>query len=69
MVGTLREHCAEVGRNPDEILLSWQLVLQLDNIAHAVEDIKRFEDAGASHFVMVLPPPTRPGSPPASPTR
>jgi alkanesulfonate monooxygenase SsuD/methylene tetrahydromethanopterin reductase-like flavin-dependent oxidoreductase (luciferase family) len=56
-VGVLRKHCAAVGRNPEEITLSWQLRPQMDNLAAAVEDIKRFQEAGASHFVMVLPTP------------
>jgi alkanesulfonate monooxygenase SsuD/methylene tetrahydromethanopterin reductase-like flavin-dependent oxidoreductase (luciferase family) len=60
-VGILREHCAEVGRNPDEITLSWQLRPQLDNLSATVDDIKRFQEAGATHFVMVLPTPHEAG--------
>ncbi|MCC6945133.1 MAG: hypothetical protein IT335_11190, partial [Thermomicrobiales bacterium] len=56
-VGILKEHCAAVGRNPAEIVLSWQLRPDMDNLAAAVEEIKRFQEAGASHFVIVLPPP------------
>jgi hypothetical protein len=58
-VAILREFSAEVGRNLDEITPSWQLVLQLENLALA--DIKSFGDAGASHFVLVLPSPHEPG--------
>ncbi len=56
-VGILRGYCDEIGRDPDEITLSWQLRPDLHNLADSVENIKRFQEAGASHFVMVLPPP------------
>jgi len=56
-VGVLKEHCAQVGRDPDEIVLSLQTRPQMDNLAATVEEIKRFQEAGAAHFVMVLPTP------------
>lgn len=56
-VSVLRQHCETVGRNPDDIELSLQYRLKPDDIPAAVDDIKRFLDAGATHFVLVLPAP------------
>ena len=56
-VGILREHCAAVGRNPDEITLSMQLRLKYDDLPGAVQTLQQFVDAGATHLVLYLPPP------------
>ena len=56
-IGILKEHCTAVGRNPDEITLSCQLRPDMNNLAASIDDIKRFQEAGASHFVLILPPP------------
>jgi len=56
-VGILRDHCAAVGRDPAEIVLSYQFVIDYDNVPAAVETVNRFADAGASHFVLNFRPP------------
>jgi F420-dependent oxidoreductase-like protein len=56
-VSVLHSHCAEIGRDPSEIDLSCQYRPQVDNLGAAVDDLKRFVDAGASHFVLIVPNP------------
>jgi len=56
-VTVLREHCAEIGRNPDEIKLSVQLVVNPDNLGETVENVQRFVDVGATHLILNLRPP------------
>ena len=56
-VRVLREHCAAVGRNPHEIALSVQTVVNPDNLGEAVETIQRFVDAGVTHVILNLRPP------------
>ncbi|MGD9710962.1 MAG: TIGR03560 family F420-dependent LLM class oxidoreductase [Thermomicrobiales bacterium] len=56
-VGILHGYCAEIARDPQEIALSWQLRPDFDNLQASVDDIRRFQDAGASHFVLILPAP------------
>ena len=56
-VKVLREHCAEIGRNPDEIKLSVQLVVNPDNLGETVENVQRFVDVGATHLILNLRPP------------
>jgi F420-dependent oxidoreductase-like protein len=53
----LREHCAAIGRDPDEIALSVQLVMNPSNLAESAEAVQRFVDAGATHIVLNLRPP------------
>ena len=56
-VSVLRQHCETVQRNPDDIELSIQYRLKADDISAATDDIKRFLEAGATHFVLILPAP------------
>jgi F420-dependent oxidoreductase-like protein len=56
-VGVLREHCAEIGRDPDEIELSYQYRLDAEDFGASVDVLKRFIDAGATHIVLYLPSP------------
>jgi F420-dependent oxidoreductase-like protein len=56
-VGVLRDHCAAVDRNPDEIVLSYQHRLGADDLSSSVSELQRFVAAGATHFVLYLPPP------------
>jgi F420-dependent oxidoreductase-like protein len=56
-VKVLRGHCEAIGRDPDEIVLSHQYRLQADDFGAAVEPLKRFIDAGATHLVLYLPSP------------
>jgi F420-dependent oxidoreductase-like protein len=55
-VEVLREHCAAIGRDPGEITLSYQYRLG-ESFGDAVEPLKRFVDAGATHLVLYLPSP------------
>jgi F420-dependent oxidoreductase-like protein len=56
-VGILNEHCAAVGRDPSEIALSHQYYFDLDNPAASIDSIKRFIDAGVTHYVLNIRPP------------
>ncbi len=56
-VGVLRNHCAEIGRNPEEITRSIQHPTHADDLAGTVEAIKPYIDAGATHVVLYLSPP------------
>jgi hypothetical protein len=56
-LGILREHCAAVGRDPSEIVLSYQFRVEYDDLPGTAATAQRFADAGATHFVMVLPTP------------
>lgn len=56
-VEVLHGHCATVGRDPSEIALSVQLRPEPNDLAATVEQIKPFVDAGATHFVLIVPNP------------
>ncbi|MEJ7838386.1 MAG: TIGR03560 family F420-dependent LLM class oxidoreductase [Thermomicrobiales bacterium] len=56
-VEVLHGHCATIGRDPAEIALSVQLRPDADDLAATVEQIKPFVDAGATHFVLIVPNP------------
>lgn len=53
-VGILHEHCAEVGRNPADIKLSYQQVVDFEKTNEAIETIKQFVDAGVTHYVLYV---------------
>jgi F420-dependent oxidoreductase-like protein len=52
--GVLREHCAAVGRDPDEIELSVQARVDYDDLGATVAALRPFVDAGATHLVLML---------------
>lgn len=56
-VSVLHEHCAEIGRDPGEIVLSCQHRVKADDFGASVETLKPFMEAGATHIVLVLPAP------------
>lgn len=56
-VNVLREHCAEMERDPASIELSYQHRINADDFAASVPAIERFMEAGATHIVIVLPTP------------
>lgn len=56
-VSVLHQHCETVGRDPRDIQLSYQLRLDADNYAASVPVVEEFLEAGATHFVLVVPPP------------
>ena len=60
-VRVLHDHCAAVGRDPAAIQLSVQLRVDTDDLPGAVETLKGFVDAGATHLVIYLSPPYRAG--------
>jgi len=53
----VKGHCDAVGRNFDEIVLSLQLRIDYDDFPATIDKIKRFADAGVTHFVMYVPTP------------
>ena len=55
-VEVLRGHCDAIGRDPGGITLSYQHRLG-ENFGDAVEPLKRYIDAGATHIVLYLPSP------------
>lgn len=56
-IGVLREHCAAVGRDPEEITLSYQYRLPAGDLSKSASEVQAFVDAGATHIVLVIPPP------------
>jgi alkanesulfonate monooxygenase SsuD/methylene tetrahydromethanopterin reductase-like flavin-dependent oxidoreductase (luciferase family) len=62
-VDVLRQHCAEVGRDPGEIELSTQYRIDLSDLPRAVREVQGFVDAGATHIVLIMQRPFVPGMP------
>jgi F420-dependent oxidoreductase-like protein len=56
-VEVLNGHCETVGRDASDIVLSYQHRVDLDDLGASVEALKRFAEAGATHFVLYLPSP------------
>jgi alkanesulfonate monooxygenase SsuD/methylene tetrahydromethanopterin reductase-like flavin-dependent oxidoreductase (luciferase family) len=56
-VDILHEHCAAVGRDPAEIALSVQHVVDNGDLAATAHALQRYVDAGATHLVFNLRPP------------
>jgi F420-dependent oxidoreductase-like protein len=53
-VDVLREHCAAVGRDPDEIELSVQTRVNPDDLPATVETLRPLIEAGATHIILTL---------------
>ncbi len=53
-VKVLHEHCAAIGRDPAEIELSVQLLVNYDNLDETVGNVQNFVDAGATHLILNL---------------
>jgi F420-dependent oxidoreductase-like protein len=53
-VRVLHEHCAVVGRDPQEIELSVQVRINYDDLPATVETLKPLVAAGATHLVLML---------------
>ena len=62
-VAVLRQHCAEVGRDPAEIELSTQYRVDFADLPRAVRDVQAFVDAGATHVVLIMQRPFVAGMP------
>jgi F420-dependent oxidoreductase-like protein len=57
----LHRHCADLGRDPSEILVSMHLRLPPDgDVAPLVKQAQEFEDAGLELGIIYLPPPHTP---------
>jgi F420-dependent oxidoreductase-like protein len=56
-VGILKEHCAAVGRDPEEIDLSVQVRVNYDDLSETASKTQAFLNAGANHFVYTLSAP------------
>lgn len=55
-LGVLEEHCAAIGRDPDEIETSLQI--RVYDIAEAIDTAAGAGDAGADQVIFMLPPPS-----------
>lgn len=53
-VGVLHEHCAAVGRDPEEIELSVQARIDYDDLSATVATLQPLVEAGATHLVLIL---------------
>lgn len=53
-VAVLRQHCAEVGRDPAQIQLSVQAMVNYDDVDETVQTVQSFVDAGATHLILNL---------------
>lgn len=53
-VAVLRQHCADVGRDPAEIELSTHYRIDFDDLPRAVREVQAFVDAGATHIVLIM---------------
>jgi hypothetical protein len=56
----LHRHCADIGRDPSEIMTSTHLRLDPDNLDAVVSEAKAFADAGLDLGIVYLPPPHTP---------
>ena len=56
-VKVLHDHCAAIGRDPSEIALSIQTVVNPNDIAGTIDTVQRFVDAGVTHIAFNLRPP------------
>ena len=56
----LHQHCADIGRDPAEIMTSTHLRLDPKNMEDLVADTKGFADAGLDLGIVYLPPPHTP---------
>jgi hypothetical protein len=50
----LGEHCAAIGRNPDEIERSVQVRVDYDDLAASAAALQPLVDAGATHIILGL---------------
>jgi F420-dependent oxidoreductase-like protein len=51
-LGVLHQHCADVGRNPDEIEKSIQVMMDYNDLQSAIDHIQQFVDAGVTHIIL-----------------
>lgn len=60
-LSVLHEHCAAIGRDPAEIRLSYQHLIDADNYATSIPEVRAFVEAGISHVILRIPGPHGPG--------
>jgi F420-dependent oxidoreductase-like protein len=60
-MNVLDEHCTAIGRNPADIVRSYQHRMKPGEYDWSVEDLKAYIDAGATHLVVILPQPYEDG--------
>lgn len=53
-VAVLRQHCADVGRDPAHIQLSIQTMVNYDDLVETAHTVQNFVDAGATHLILNL---------------
>jgi F420-dependent oxidoreductase-like protein len=53
----LRQHCENVGRDINEIELSYQVAVDYDDLQSTVDEVQTFVDAGVTHVILNLRPP------------
>jgi F420-dependent oxidoreductase-like protein len=53
-IGVLHEHCAAVGRDPEQIELSVQARVNYDDLPATVGTLQPLVDAGATHLILML---------------
>jgi alkanesulfonate monooxygenase SsuD/methylene tetrahydromethanopterin reductase-like flavin-dependent oxidoreductase (luciferase family) len=53
-IAVLREHCAAVGRDPSEIEISIQQVVNYDDLGATAQTVQGYVDAGATHLILNL---------------
>ncbi len=53
-IAVLREHCATIGRNPDEIEFSVQVRIDPNDLNPTIDALQFYIDNGASHFILML---------------
>lgn len=53
-IAILNEHCAAIGRNPEEIVRSVQLPVNYDDLDATTQTVQQFVEAGATHLILNL---------------
>ncbi len=62
-LAALGKHCAEIGRDPQEIELSVGFRVNFDDLPATAANAQQYVDAGATHIIFTLPPPFQAGMP------
>lgn len=57
LLGVLRQHCADVGRDPAELTISAQTLVHADDLQRTIDHTNRLVEAGATHLLLNIRPP------------
>jgi F420-dependent oxidoreductase-like protein len=60
-VDILHQHCEAVGRDPSEIVNSYQFYVDFNDLPGTISTVERFAEAGVGHFILNLRPPFKDG--------